>query len=584
MSARPPAPSTPRVALLLFAVLVACLPSTAGCDTAEPDRAAGPDLLGRLSTRSAFETFVEAADDAGLAATLATGGPYTVFAPTVTAFDYLGDDFRPVLFDPAQREVLARVLRHHVVAGRVVPAELADGDTLTSIDGRPLAVRRLGPVLEVGGVRIVPTDSVAGDNGVAYAAADVMLGALATAERVRLSPSLTTFERLADRAGALPPAGTSPAGRVTIFAPLDEGFLALGAGRLGLLQNTANDPVLRRVLRSHVVSGMPALEPGTTLSALDGDPLSVRLDDGRLTVGGRAVLRVEDTADGRLVLLGGVALETLTLGERLRIEPIMQSYVQQVRTIDPALWARLNDPSDALTVFVPTDNAYSALGTTVVASLLEAANHPLTRRVLRVQVAEGRFPPGTLVSGAQLPTVDGDTRRVEFGAGRWSYDGRPYRDVEAPTVRNGWFYELGSVALPAVDALDTALLRGFTTHIRAVRRAGLESVFRSPGLTAFVLSDSVYFYDPALIERPDLADILRYNATFTALPEPGPAEFTVLTGHSRAVTAFPCVSPACNIYVLDDSIRVNPYGASLDRTGYFHMLLQLVAPPARQRP
>ena len=578
MPARCSAPPALRVALLVLAATLAA------CDTSEPDRPAGPDLLGQLSTRTPFETFVEAADDTDLGALLASGGPYTVFAPTETAFAYLGDDFRSVLFDPAQRGVLARVLRHHVVAGRVVASGLADGDTLTSVDGRPLAVRRLGPVLEVGGVRVSPADSVAGDNGVAYAAADVMLGALATAERVRLSPSLTTFERLADRTGALPPAGVPAAGRVTILAPLDEGFAALGAGRLSLLQVNTNDPVLRRTVRSHVLPGTPAFVPGATLTALDGDPLAVRSDNGQLPIGGRAVLRVEDTADGRLVLLGGVMLETLTLGERLRIEPLMQSYWQQVRDADPALWTRLNDPSDQLTVFVPTDDAFGALGEPVVVSLGEPVNQPLARRVLRVHAVEGRFPPEAMVDGALLPTADGDALRVEFALGQWRYDGRPYRDAEAPAVRNGWFYELGSVALPRVDGLDTAILRGYTTHARAVRRAGLETVFRSPGLTAFVLSNAAYINTPQLIARPDLADILRYNATFTPLPEPGPATFTVLSGETRTVALFSCLGPGCTPYVIDDSLFVTRVGPSLDRTGYLHSLDVFAEPPPRRRP
>lgn len=568
-----------RFALLLVG-LSTLGTSLAGCDSSTPEPSRGTDLIGRLADRSAFDPFVDAADAVGLDAVLAGAGPYTVFAPTDLAFDYLGEDFLPVLLEPAQREVLTRILRHHVVAGRVVPASLADGDVLTSIDGRPLAVRRIGPVLEIGGVRISVVDSVAADNGVAYPASDVMLGALGTVERVRLSPSLATFERLADRTGALPAGPTAP---FTVLAPLDDAFRALGAQRMNLFQTAANDPVLRRAIRAHVVPGTPALTPGTSLASLDGDLLAVRAVGDQVTVGGRAVLRVEETADGRVVVLGGVILETLTLGERLRIEPETQQFVDDVRNRDPDLWARLNDDEEELTLFVPSNLAMNALPVNIRVALEEAENRPLARHLLRVHVVEGRFPPEALSDGIDLPTADGYTRRVEVALGTWRYDGRPYADVDAPSARNGWFYSLGSVVFPVVDAFDTAILRGYPTHARAVRRAGLESVFRSPGLTAFMLPDSVYFYEPTLITRPDLANILRYNATFTELPEPGPATFTTLSGHTRTVTLFDCPAAWCSPYVIDDSLFVDRVGPSLDGSGFLHALREFVAPPGSAR-
>lgn len=573
---------SPALAMLArsFAILLTLGVALAACDSSSPEPPRGTDLLGRLADRTTFEPFVEAADAAGLDAVLSGGGPYTVFAPTDLAFDYLGDDFRAVLLEPAQRDVLARVLRHHVVAGRIVPASLADGDVLTSIDGRPLAVRRIGPVLEIGGVRIATADSVAGDNGVAYPAADVMLGALSTAERIRLSPSLTTFERLADRTGAL----ASGAGPVTFLVPYDDAFRALGTQRLNLLQTAANDPVLRRTIRAHVVPGLPALEPGATLTSLDGDPLDVRAAGDQITVGGRSVLRVEETADGRLVLLGGVMLEPLTLGERLRIEPVHQRYWQDVRERDPDLWARLNDDDEDLTLFVPSDNAFGALAGNVVVALGATENRPLARHLLRVHVAEGRFPPGSLADVQDVPTAAGYTRRVELALGTWRFDGRPYEDIDAPRSRNGWFYSLGSVALPVVDAFDTSILRGYPAHTRAVRLAGLESVFRSAGLTAFVLPDSVYETNPDLFGRPDLADILRYNATFTALPDPGPATFSTLSGATRVVTVEPCTSVGCTPYAIDDTLLVDRVGPSLDGTGFLHALREFAEPVRRRRP
>lgn len=562
-----------------LAIVVVCAAALGACDSSEPVPSRGTGLVGRLADRTAFEPLIDALDATGLSTTLSGTGPYTLFAPTSLAFDYLGEDFQRVILDPSQRELLTRVLRHHIVAERIVPSTLEDGDVLMSIDGLPLTVRRIGPVLEIGGVRVSEADSISADNGVAYPASDVILGALSAVERVRLSPSLVTFERLADRTGAL-----ATAAPVTILAPLDDAFVEFGRQRLSQLEAAANDDVLRRLARAHVLPGVPALTPGSTLTALDGDQLQVRSNGTQTTIGGQVVLRVEETVSGRLVLLGGIVMEHLTLGDRLRIEPLFQSYWKDVRDRDPELWGRLNDPAEDLTLFVPSNQRYASLGENVFSALSEPENRSLARRLLRVHVVEGRYPPEVLSGPQTVTTADGDLRQVDSSPDARLYDLQRYSDVDSPASRNGWFYSLAGVVFPRVDAFDTSILRGYPVHARAVRRAGLEPVFRSSGLTAFVMPDSVYLNTPGLITRPDLANILRYNAAFAELPEPGPASFTALNGIPRVVTSFPCPDQSCSPYVIDDSLFVDPIGPSFDQSGYIHALRVFAEPPARRRP
>lgn len=69
-------------------------------------------------------TLVKAVTAAGLAETLSGPGPFTVFAPTNDAFSRVPAAAMANLLKPEMKPVLARVLKHHVVSGRVTAADL----------------------------------------------------------------------------------------------------------------------------------------------------------------------------------------------------------------------------------------------------------------------------------------------------------------------------------------------------------------------------------------------------------------------------------------------------------------------------
>ncbi len=69
-------------------------------------------------------TLVKAVVAADLAETLSGPGPFTVFAPTDDAFSRVPAAALTSLLTPEMKPVLARVLTHHVVSGRVTAADL----------------------------------------------------------------------------------------------------------------------------------------------------------------------------------------------------------------------------------------------------------------------------------------------------------------------------------------------------------------------------------------------------------------------------------------------------------------------------
>lgn len=139
----------------LIGALALLAPSAARADeryfidiaqTPTTDVAARPngDVLEVAAAAGQFQIFLRAVEAAGYQETLRGEGPFTLFAPTDTAFRELGDREVARLLRPAAHEELLALLAYHVVAERVtsesvsghlVRMEAASGYRL-AIDGR----------------------------------------------------------------------------------------------------------------------------------------------------------------------------------------------------------------------------------------------------------------------------------------------------------------------------------------------------------------------------------------------------------------------------------------------------------------
>jgi transforming growth factor-beta-induced protein len=98
-----------------------------------------------LSFDPEFSILVQAVQAAGLAETLATGGPFTVFAPTNAAFvallGELGFPSLEALVDAIGLDGLTKVLLYHVVDGRVYSSDLPAGPlSVTTLSGNSFTV------------------------------------------------------------------------------------------------------------------------------------------------------------------------------------------------------------------------------------------------------------------------------------------------------------------------------------------------------------------------------------------------------------------------------------------------------------
>jgi uncharacterized surface protein with fasciclin (FAS1) repeats len=85
-------------------------------------------------------TLVAAVKAAGLVETLEGKGPFTVFAPTNTAFGKLPAGTVDTLVKPENKATLTRILTYHVVPGRLEASSLTNGKKLKTAEGEELTV------------------------------------------------------------------------------------------------------------------------------------------------------------------------------------------------------------------------------------------------------------------------------------------------------------------------------------------------------------------------------------------------------------------------------------------------------------
>jgi uncharacterized surface protein with fasciclin (FAS1) repeats len=131
-------------------------------------------------------TLVAAVKAAGLVETLQSPGPFTVFAPTNSAFAQLPKGTVETLLKPENKPKLTAVLTYHVVAGRLSAKDLMDAAArdggrhkLKTVEGEELTVESRGNMLTIwdskGNRSTITIRNVFQSNGVIHVIDKVLL-------------------------------------------------------------------------------------------------------------------------------------------------------------------------------------------------------------------------------------------------------------------------------------------------------------------------------------------------------------------------------------------------------------------------
>ena len=130
------------------------------------------DIVTIASGTEDFSTLVAAVSAAGLVETLQGEGPFTVFAPTNAAFAALPAGLVDKLLLPENKELLVKILTYHVVAGKIMVADVVAGE-VASVEGQNIIITTEGGA-KVNEANIIEVD-IEASNGVIHVIDAVIL-------------------------------------------------------------------------------------------------------------------------------------------------------------------------------------------------------------------------------------------------------------------------------------------------------------------------------------------------------------------------------------------------------------------------
>ena len=136
--------------------------------------AADKDIVDTAVATGQFKTLAAALTAAGLVDTLKGPGPFTVFAPTDAAFAALPAGTVDTLLKPENKAKLAAILTYHVVAGKVMAADVVKLKDAKTVNGAMVAVKVDGGNVMINNAKVTTAD-IEASNGVIHVIDTVLL-------------------------------------------------------------------------------------------------------------------------------------------------------------------------------------------------------------------------------------------------------------------------------------------------------------------------------------------------------------------------------------------------------------------------
>jgi len=289
------------------------------------------DIVTTAVEAGSFKTLVAAVKAAGLVETLQGKGPFTVFAPTDEAFAKLPAGTVETLLKPENKQKLVAILTYHVVAGKVLAADVVKLSAAPTVNGQRVDVKVDGAKVQVDQANVVATD-IACSNGVIHVIDQVILPSsdnlVATADK---AGTFKTLIAAAKAAGVVPAlTGDQP---LTVFAPTDAAFAKLPAGTVETLLKPENKDKLAAILKFHVVPGRVYSNDvigKKDLKTVQGGILTAALKDGTATINGAALVATDiDASNGVIHVIDTVLLPPAALAKGAHIMPAAPQQVSQ---------------------------------------------------------------------------------------------------------------------------------------------------------------------------------------------------------------------------------------------------------------
>ena len=160
------------IAVLVLALGAGAAGATAGRASTARSGMGQKNLVQTAVAAGQFKTLTSLLTKAGLAKTLASKGPFTVFAPTDAAFAKVPKATLAAL--GKDKAKLRTVLLYHVVKGKVTAAQAKMLHSAKTLEGKSLPIHVKGGKLIVGGATVIKAN-VQASNGVIHVINKVLI-------------------------------------------------------------------------------------------------------------------------------------------------------------------------------------------------------------------------------------------------------------------------------------------------------------------------------------------------------------------------------------------------------------------------
>jgi transforming growth factor-beta-induced protein len=413
--------------------------------TAVPPTAAPKTIVDIAVGDGRFKTLVAAVTAAGLADTLKGAGPFTVFAPTDEAFAKLPAGTVDALLKDLPK--LKDILTYHVVAGKVMAADVVKLTSAKTVQGAEVKIKVDGNKVMINDANVIITDIQAA-NGVIHVIDKVILPPEAPKTIADVAAADGRFKTLLTAVTAAGLADTlKSAGPFTVFAPTDEAFAKLPAGTVdGLLKDL---PKLKDILTYHVVPGKVMAADVVKLTkakTVQGAEIAIKVEGNKVMINDATVIITDIPAsNGVIHVIDRVILPPAAPKTIADVAAADGRFKTLMTAVTAAGLADTLKSAGPFTVFAPTDEAFARLPAGTVEALLK--DPAKLKDILLYHVVAGKMMAADVVKLNSAKTVQGAEVKIKVDGNKVMLNDANVIITDVP-ASNGVIHVIDKVILP----------------------------------------------------------------------------------------------------------------------------------------
>jgi uncharacterized surface protein with fasciclin (FAS1) repeats len=567
--------------------LIACLlvSSSFGLVSADSSK----NIPENVQATGVHDSLAAALAHADLITTLSAEGPFTVFAPTDTAFLNAGIDLSTFDTDE-ENATLFDILTYHVYPGSVDAANVTDGMTATMFNGDDATFTVTDGNVMINDANVTTADVFA-SNGIIHVIDKVLMPpvdlvdipsvAQSTGEHTALVAALTQAGLVSTLQGD---------GPFTVFAPTDTAFQNAGID-LSTFDTDEENATLVDILTYHVYDGAvqsSAVTDGLTVTMFNGDDASFSVTDGTVKINDATVTSADVSAsNGVIHIIDTVLVPPVDLVDIPSVAQSTGEHTALVAALTQAGLVSTLQGDGPFTVFAPTDTAFQNAGIDLSTFDTDEENATLVD-ILTYHVYDGAVQSSAVTDGLTVTMFNGDDASftVTEGVVKIGDAQVTLADVEAS---NGVIHVIDKVLTPPADPLNIPeTAQGTGVHdslVAALAKANLVDALSADGpFTVFAPSDDAFA--AAGINLDDyntddeiaaLANILTYHVYSGSVPSSGVTDaltVTMLNGDELSFSVSEGVVMAGDATVTLADVTTS--------NGIIHVIDKVLMPPVQE--